>query len=348
MGYIGHVDLDAFFARCEEIRNPELEGEPLVICVYTRGGSSGAVSTSNYEARELGIESAMPLSEARSKATDDTAFLPVDHEYYSSISDEVISVLRSRSLEVQKYSVDEAFFRIRRDPERKAKEIKAGIESLALSASVGIGPNKFVAKMASEEDKPDGLTVIPAEEVQGFLEDKPVGRLHGVGESTEEKLLEMGIERCADIREANSSLLVGELGKNRAASLKAKARGEGSRDLESDERKQMSKIVTMERNSTDFGYVSKELSRACQQLVRRLEKEKKAFSRVGVVAIDAGLETYRRSRKVKTAPPGPKLFGEAERLLEEMMSEHKIEVRRVGVRASGLVDRDTQTALTSF
>lgn len=345
---IGHLDLDAFFARCEELRDPELEGKPLVVCVYTRGGSSGAVSTSNYEARELGIESAMPLKEAKARATDDTVFLPADHEYYSEMSRRVLSVLRGHSSEVQKYSIDEAFFRIEKDSLRTAKKIKADIEALGLSASIGIGPNKFVAKMASEEEKPDGLTLVEGDEVVEFLSGKPVEEIHGVGDKTAEKLREMGLERCQDIREANSALLVHKLGKSRAASLSVKVQGKGSRELESEDRKQISKIVTMEQNSSDFNYVSKELSRACQKLVDRLSEENTAFSRVGVVTVDSGLETHSRSRSIKTSPPGPRLFSEAERLLEEMISREELEVRRVGVRVSGLIDTDRQTALSAF
>ncbi|MFB6190641.1 MAG: DNA polymerase IV [Candidatus Nanohaloarchaea archaeon] len=348
MGWIGHVDLDAFFARCEELKDPELEDKPVVICVYTRGGSSGAVSTCNYEARELGIDSAMPLNEARARATGDTVFLSVDHEHYNKMSDRVLSALRNRSPEVQKYSIDEAFFRIEEEPVKTAKKVKADIEALGLSASIGIGPNKFVAKMASEEEKPDGLTFVETGEAEEFLWDKPVEDIHGVGGSTAEKLREMGVKRCRDILKVNSARLAGEIGKGRAASLKAKARGKGSRDLESDARQQMSKIVTMDRNSSDFDYVSKDLSRACQRLVDRLEAEGAAFSKVGVVTVDSELERYNRSRSVKTSRPGPRLFNEAERLLEEMMSQGELEVRRVGVRVSGLVDTDRQKTLAAF
>lgn len=348
MTSIGHVDLDAFFARCEQRRRPELEGKPLVVCVYTRGGSSGAVSTCNYEARELGIESAMPLSQARKRASSDTVFLSVDHEHYSKMSSRVLSKLRSHSPEVQRYSIDEAFFRVDGSPVETAKRVKADIETLGLSSSVGVGPNRFVAKMASEEDKPDGLTVVSEEEVSGFLEDKAVEQLHGVGEKTAGKLRELGIQTCEDMRQVNSSRLVDELGRKRAASLKAKTRGEGATEFGSSDRKQMSKIVTMEQDSGDPDYVQKELARACQQLVDRLEQDSRAFSRVGIVAKDVELETYTRWRKVKTSRPGEKLFEEAGDLLDELMAEEEPELRRVGVRVSELVDTDRQTALSAF
>lgn len=342
------MDLDAFFARCEELRDPELEEKPVVVCVYTRGGSSGAVSTCDYMARELGISSAMPLQEAKARASQETVFLPVDHEYYRDISDRVLSVLRNRSPEVQEYSIDEAFFRIEKEPVVTAKKIKSDIEALGLSSSIGIGPNRFVAKMASEEDKPDGLTKVEPGDVEDFLADKPVGDIHGVGDKTEQKLLELGIETVREIGKANSALLVDEVGKNRAESLKAKARGEGSHDLREDGRKQVSRIVTMEHDSSDFGYVSSELSRACHELVQRLERKDLAFTRIGIIAIDTGMQEYTRSRSVKTSRPGPRLFCEAEHLLDELMAREEPVLRRVGVRVSGLVDTDRQTALSSF
>lgn len=348
MRRIGHIDLDAFFATCEELRNPHLEERPIVICVYTRDGSSGAVSTCNYKARELGIDSAMPLKKAQSRATSDTVFLAADHGYYSKISGKIISILHTHSRQVQKYSIDEAFFHIEKNPLKTAKKIKADIEAAGLSSSIGIGPNRFVAKMASEQDKPDGLRMVKEDEVKDFLTDKPVGDIHGVGEKTEQKLLDLGIETCLDIRQANTSRLVEEIGKSKASTVTARAYGKGSRDLGSDEKKQMSKIITMQRNSSNLGYISKELSRACQQLIERLESENKAFSNVGIVAVDTELETYTRSRAVKTSRPGKKLYREAESLLNRLISEEDPTLRRVGVRVSDLIDTERQTMLSAF
>lgn len=344
---IGHIDLDAFFARCEELRNPELEGSPVVICVYTRGGDSGAVSTSNYEARELGIQSAMPLSQAREIADDETVFLPVDHEYYREKSREVMSVLRSQTSEVEEYSIDESFFRVRNSPETKARKIKADIEALGLSSSIGIGPNKFVAKMASEHDKPDGLKIVTDDEKKEFLADKPVEKIHGVGGKTRDKLEDIGVEKCEDLRQADNSLLVEKFGRNKAASLKSKSIGEGSKDLDSEERKQMSRIKTMNSNSSSYRYVRTELRKACESLHDRLERKNIAFSNASIIVIDAGLKTHTRSKKLKTSESFDQLFQAADSLLADFMSRD-IEVRRIGARVSGLVDTERQKSLEAF
>ncbi len=345
---IGHLDLDAFFARCEELRSPEFKEKPLVICVYTREGESGAVSTSNYEARELGISSGISLTEAQEKANDETVFLPVDHDYYREKSREVMSILRSHSSEVQKASVDEAYFKLRTRPAHRARKIQADIEAEGLSASVGIAPNKFLAKMASEEDKPGGITRVREDEAVEFLSDKPAGEMHGVGESTEQRLREAGIETCGDILEADNTSLVDALGKNRAVSLSAKASGQGSTEFEESERKQMSRIRTMPRNSSDYGFLKRQLGITCRELWDRVKHREKAFTKVVLIAIDTDLNTYTRSRSIKTSDSGERMFREADRLLQRLLSETDTDFRRIGFRVAGFVDKDKQTSLSSF
>ncbi|MFB6291961.1 MAG: DNA polymerase IV [Candidatus Nanohaloarchaea archaeon] len=345
---IGHLDMDAFFARCEELRNPELEEKPLVICVYTREGESGAVSTSNYEARELGIGSGMPLKEARAKATEETVFLPVDHDYYREKSREAMSVLRSRSSRVQKASIDEAYFELDGRPVEKAKKIQAELESEGLSASIGIAPNKFLAKMASEEDKPGGLTRLREEEAEDFLREKSVGEIHGIGDATEKKLEDAGIETCGELLEAENALMVELFGKKKAVSMKAKASGEGSTELGDRERKQMSRIRTMPRNSSDYGFLKRQLGLTCRELWERVKNRDKAFTKVALVAIDTELNSYTRSRSVKTTESGERMFREADRLLQRLLSETDAEFRRIGFRVAGFVDKEKQTSLDTF
>lgn len=345
---IAHIDMDAFFAKCEELRNPELKEKPVVICVYTRGKTSGAVSTSNYRARELGIGSAMPLSVAREKASQDTVFLPVDHEYYRRKSEQVMSIIRSYSPKIQKTSIDEAYFRLEENPVRKANRIKERIEKMGLTASIGLAPNKFLAKMASEEDKPDGLKKLEERQVQDFLSGRSVDELHGIGDKTAQKLEEMNIQTVDDLREANGSRLVVEFGQSKTASLKSRAEGRGSNKIEVEEQKQISKIKTMERNSSDPDYVIKELEMVADLLMQRIEKKQKAFQKVGLVAIDSELNTYTRYRTVKTSKSREELLHSAEKLLRDLIAAETPEVRRIGIRVGKLVDRKSQTDLKQF
>lgn len=345
---IAHIDMDAFFARCEEVRRPELEGKPVVICIYTREKSSGAVSTCNYEARELGIDSGMPLREAQERATEETEFLEADHDFYRRKSEEVMAILSSFTSRIQKTSVDEAYFRLDGEEVGKAKKIKASVESLGLSASIGIATNKFLAKLASEEDKPDGLFRVEKEEVNEFLSGKDLRELHGVGSKTEEKLKHNGIEDVDDLREANNSKLSEIVGRDRAAVLKQKAAGKGSRKLESGEQKQISKIKTMERNSRNKRYMMKELEELSQRLHERVEEKQKAFRKVTLIAIDTELNQYTRSSKIDTAESRQDMIEKAETLLEKLLDQKESQFRRLGLRVSDLVDREAQMTLKSF
>lgn len=345
---ISHIDMDAFFARCEEARKPELENKPVVICIYTRNKSSGAVSTCNYRARELGIDSGMALSEAQNRATDETVFLEADHDYYRKKSGQVMSVLSSFTSKVQKTSVDEAYFRLEGDEVEKARKIKAGVEALDLSASIGIAPNKFLAKLASEEDKPDGLFKVEMDERKSFLEGMDVIELHGVGSKTEQKLKQNGIEKVEDLRQVNNSFLSEIAGRERAAALKQKAAGKGSRKLESGEQKQISKIKTMERNSRNKRYMIKEVEELSHLLHERVNSKQKAYRKVTLIGIDRELNQFTRTKKIDTAESRGRIVEVAEQLLDRLLDQKDSDFRRLGLRVSDLVDREAQMTLNSF
>lgn len=345
---IAHIDMDAFFARCEQVRKPELKEKPVVICIYTRNKSSGAVSTSNYKARELGIVSGMSLREAKDRATEETVFLEADHDFYRRKSEEVMAILSSFTNKIQQTSIDEAYFRLENNEREKAKKIKAGIESLGLTASIGIAPNKFLAKLASEEDKPDGLRIVEKDEKKQFLQDKEVRDLHGVGSKTEEALEDIGVETVEGLREINNSTLAEKLGREKTASLKRKAVGKGSKSLETDSQKQISKIKTMERNSRNRRYMMKEVGVLADKLDQRINSKQKAFRRVTLIAIDTELNQYTRSSKIDTAESRQRILAEADELLEKLLEQKESQFRRIGLRVSDLVDRKRQKTLQSF
>ncbi|MFQ5763159.1 MAG: DNA polymerase IV, partial [Candidatus Bathyarchaeia archaeon] len=180
-----HLDLDYFFAQCEEKRRPELHDKPVVVCVYSgRTPDSGAVSTANYVARRMGVKSGIPIIQAKrllEKAAD-AVFLPVDHDFYESMSARVMSILRHRCEKFEQGGIDEAYMevtgRVQGDFDRaaaEAAEVKREVhEREGLICSIGIGPNKLIAKIASDFQKPDGLTVVKPEGVQSFLADMDV------------------------------------------------------------------------------------------------------------------------------------------------------------------------------
>lgn len=348
MSIILHVDLDAFFASCEKMRNPELRGKPVVVCVYSgRGKESGAVSAADYSAREHGIHAGMPIREARKRAEEaeeDIAFLGVDKDFYSEVSGRVMDILSSRADELEEASVDEAYADISsldgfEEAEETAREIKTRIEEEeGLTASIGIGPNKLLAKIASDREKPDGLTVVEPVEVDEFLDGLPVEEVHGIGPKTAERLEDLSVETVDEMRELDRGRLVREFGEKRGISLHEKARGQGEEDLEAGgDPKQMSRLTTLEENTRDLEDVEEVVEELSGELVERLEDRGWRYRKAAAVVITPGMDTYTRSETFKSSSQSvERLSGTVRSLLEGFLEEHPdLEIRRVGVRVSG-------------
>jgi len=217
---IFHIDMDAFFAAIEELDNPALRGKPVVVGADPKGGRGrGVVSTANYEARKYGIRSAMPISEAYRRCPD-AVFLPVRGERYHQVSRQIMSLLKEYTPLVEPVSIDEAYLDMTHSPklfgppEEVAREIKRRIRETTggLTASVGVGPNKLVAKIASDLQKPDGLVIVPEDQVRQFLWPLPIGHLWGVGKRTEPVLEGMGIRTIGDLARYPQDELVRRFG----------------------------------------------------------------------------------------------------------------------------------------
>lgn len=215
MRTILHIDMDAFFAAVEQVDSQELRGKPVIV-----GGSTrGVVSTASYEARKYGVHSAMPVFEAR-RLCPHGFFVPVRMGRYQEVSQNIMDILRRISPLVEQVSIDEAFIdldgteRLHGDCMKVGKRIKQEIwaETL-LTCSVGIAPNKFLAKIASEMKKPDGLMIINEEEVEAFLHEMPIGKLPGVGPKSQEVLERLSIFKVSDILRCQTALLEDRLGR---------------------------------------------------------------------------------------------------------------------------------------
>lgn len=234
-----HVDMDYFFAAIEEREKPDLQGKAVVVCMLSgRSELSGAVSSCNYIAREFGIRSGMPCSKAK-KLNPEAVFLPVRKDFYTQISDRIMKILRSyadtgeNGDAFEQISIDEAFVEITEKTGGDFNlafelgiQIKHEIkEKERLTCSVGIGPNKLIAKMASSVRKPDGITVIGPDELESFLWPLKVSKLWGIGDVTAGKLQEMGIATIKDLAEHDVIDLVSTFGKTRGTWLKQAATG---------------------------------------------------------------------------------------------------------------------------
>jgi len=211
-----HIDMDAFFASVEQLDNPELSGK----CVIVGGETNrGVVAASSYEARKFGVYSAMPIFQARQKCPQGI-FVPPRRRRYQGVSKIIMSLLESFSPLVEPVSIDEAFVditgceKILGEPLEIGRKIKQKVrETVGLTCSVGIAPLKFLAKIASDMDKPDGLTIIPPEDVPRFIHDLPVRKVPGVGANTEKTLERMGIKTLGDARAYSEKQLLDRLGK---------------------------------------------------------------------------------------------------------------------------------------
>ncbi len=215
-----HIDMDAFFAAIEELDHPEYRGKPVVVGADPKGGKGrGVVSTCNYEARKYGIHSAMPISQAYRRCPHAIYVFPRMRRYVE-MSRKVHKIFYEFTPLVEPISVDEAFLdvtgcqRLFGTPEEIAKTIKQRIKDVTgLTASVGVAPSKFVAKIASDLEKPDGLVIVRPEEVRQFLTPLPISKMWGVGKKTEEKLRSMGIDTIGKIAAMPREEIVKKLGK---------------------------------------------------------------------------------------------------------------------------------------
>lgn len=224
-----HVDMDAFFSAIEQLRRPELRGRPVVVGGTGDPRSRGVVSTASYEARAYGIHSAMPLRRAL-RACPHAVFLPVDIAAYREVSERLMRILRDVSPLVEAVSLDEAFVDLSHrggEAVSVAKEIKARIYAeLGLTASIGIGPNRLVAKIASGLAKPDGLTVIAEHEVEPRLRELPATVLWGVGPKTAARLREaLGVETVGGLRAVPLGVLQETVGPRHGELLYQACRG---------------------------------------------------------------------------------------------------------------------------
>ena len=230
-----HIDMDAFFASVEQRDHEEYRGKPVIVGGL---GPRGVVSTASYEARKFGVHSAQAMAIARRRCPN-AVFLPPDHARYSAVSRQIFSILARFSPVIEPLSIDEGFLdltgmeRLMESPRDYGKAVKRAVrEETGLTASVGIAPNKFLAKLASDMEKPDGLVVIRPEDAEKVLAPLPVSRIFGVGKKTEARLAALGFKTIGQLAAADRAKLARTLGDRMAAQLLALAHGLDDRPVE--------------------------------------------------------------------------------------------------------------------
>ncbi len=340
-GHILHIDMDAFYASVEQRDNPSLRGKPLVV----GGGSNrGVVAAASYEAREYGIYSAMPMRDALRRCPD-LLRVPPRIGHYKSVSDKIFAIFRDFTPLVEGLSLDEAFLDVTDSlalfgsDVQIAKEIKKRVvDTTALTASVGVAPNKLVAKIASDLDKPDGLVVVSAEEIRSILDPLPVRVIPGIGRKTLARLNEKDIVTVADLRLASNRDLESIFGRF-AQKTRDRASGIDSRPVvPSRPEKSISAEETFDSDLTETNAMDRQLMRLTERTASRLRSKELVAGTVQVKIRQADFTTFTRQRALR--PPGngtDQIFETVRTLLRQWLSEHPgARIRLLGVGGSDL------------
>ena len=336
-----HVDMDAFYASVEQRDRPELAGKPVIV-----GGDParrGVVSAANYLARQFGVHSAMPAITARRKCPQGV-FLAPRIDYYAEVSGQIRAIFERYTPLVEPLSLDEAFLDVSGStdlfgpPEEIGRRIKQEIRAeLRLVASVGVAPNKFLAKIASDLRKPDGFVVVEPERIQEFLDPLPVERLWGVGRVASQSLRQIGVHTISQLRQLPLAVLRDRFGAS-GEHLWELAHGRDDRPVVPDhEAKSISHETTFAEDITDGEVLRAWLLELTDQVARRLRRH---GLRARTVQLKIRLADFRLVTRSATLPTATNITGElweaAAALLEAWLSQARQPVRLLGMGTSGL------------
>ena len=355
------ADFDYFFAQCEELRNPAIKDKPVVVGVYSgRTEESGAVSTSNYIARKFGVKSGLPLFMAKKKLEGTNAvFFKVDHEYYDQISNRIMAIFRGYATVLEQVSVDEAYLDVTEQVDGSfekawdyAQKIKADVKAqVGISFTIGVGPNKIVAKIACDSQKPNGLTIVRPESAKAFLAPLDVDRLLGVGKKTTEKMGEMGIKTIGQLAKYDCQRLIEVFGKAMGIYFHNAANAVDDEPVqEQGEAESISKIGTLKQDTRDLEFILHKTDELTDFVIKEVEARGYSYRTVSIYVVNIDLSS--KTRSVTLEQPGKDkeiIIRNVRLLFEKFLSESPLEIRRVGVKVSGFSrEQAEQKRLTSF
>jgi len=332
--------MDAFYVSIEMLRHPELRGKPVVVA---HDGPRGVVTTASYAARKHGVHSALPMVTARRRCPDLTV-LPVDMQLYKRGSVKVMETLREFSDEVEVVGMDEAYVDLSGSPvpQSRAQEIKRRIkERTHLVCSIGLAPNKLMAKIASDLDKPDGFFVLDHDNWLAAVGDKPASLLPGVGPRTFERLRTIGVETVGELAETDEHTLEQLFGPKHGQGLRARANGVGSQRLNMDRvRKSESRETTFREDITDRQVLHETVERLARSVCESLASNKRRGRTVTLKIRLQPFKTYTRSRTLLSHTSDPEeVVATARELLDRFDPQRP--VRLVGVGLAGLAEDES-------
>jgi DNA polymerase IV (archaeal DinB-like DNA polymerase) len=330
-----HVDLDAFYVSAETRENPELKGLPVAVGADPEGGKGrGVVIACSYEARKFGLRSGMPIAQAY-RLCPQAKYIPPNWGLYERVSEEVMATLKGFADRFEQGSIDEAYLDV--TSRAVAMQIKRAVRTThGLTCSIGVGPNKSSAKIASDRNKPDGLTVVPFDGVAAFLAPLPVGVVPGIGRKTGDFLNEKGITTISQLQELDGKQLLNWFGKN-GVWLWGVIHGQENVEVRQQE---MPKSLSVERtfkdDVKDFRQVRREAADGAGELMRRVNSAGYSYKVAGIKIRFRGFETHTREKTLvsHTDSDGP-LLETIDKLLDEFETRDK-PVRLIGVRVADI------------
>jgi DNA polymerase IV (DinB-like DNA polymerase) len=349
---IFHMDMDHFYTAVEEREHPEYKGNPVVVGSDPKEGKGrGVVSTSNYEARKAGVRSGIPVSRAW-KLCPEAIYLPPNFPLYIKVSKEIMEIAQRYADKFEQWGIDEAFLDVSArvkdyaEAEALAKQLKREIkEKLHLTCSVGIGPNKLIAKIASDYHKPDGLTLVKQDEAEAFLAPLPVRRLLWVGRKTEAKLKKLGINTIGDLARYDPTVLAEAFGVM-GTQMHLMARGIDRSEVEArTEVKSISHETTFEEDTDDAEAVLKALDQLAAEVAKETVAQKLFFKTVTVKVRYENFETHTRSKTLAFMTNRMQYLQKTARDLLKAYLKSDRKIRLIGIRVSSFVKGEKQKTL---
>lgn len=337
-----HVDMDAFYASVEQLDQPQYKGRPVIVGADPRAGRGrGVVAACSYEARKFGVRSALPISRAW-KLCPEGVYVRPRMERYSEVSGQVMEVFRRYTDLVEPLSIDEAFLDITGSvtllgaPEQIAVSIKKEVrQATGLTASVGLAPNKFLAKIASDLKKPDGFVVVEEKDIEQFLAPLPISRLWGVGPKTEQRIREMGYQTIGQVAAASREALIRSLG-SLGEHLYQLSRGKDDRPVVPNwEPKSTSSETTFDEDTNDRELLLSTILDLSDHVAERLRKDGYRARRVTLKLRYSNFSTHTKQSSLdKFVQTGEEIAEVARRLFAKFSLKQKI--RLIGVSVGDL------------
>lgn len=349
-----HVDMDSFYASIEKNEDPNLKDQPVIVFMGRTEGRQ-AVAACSYEARKYGVKSGMPLSVAK-KLCQKAVFKQANHNLYNEVSTRIIDILKQYTDIIEKVSIDEAYLDITNKAKdyREAKNISINIKHIIkqkenLTCSIGIAPNKTIAKIASAHKKPDGITTVTPDCVKGFLHPLSVKKIPGIGKKTADELKKLGIETIEDIAQKPKVTLVERFGKIGVWMWDIANGIDETPVQESDEIKSISALRTLEEDTSNWKTIFETINIMINEVYQRVKEENYLFKTIGIILTFEDFKNTTRAKTLHKHVSSNEIIQDTvKQLLVEFEKETR-KIRRVGIKISNFKLRDkTEHSLDQF